>query len=234
VEGTANRGHSRQPAKGTRGGRLLLTKMRVAKPPFDYGMLLAQLKIFLPCEHAKAEPRKKRKNGSGRPYYRIQCPDCGAPLSSQLAFTIVEDFKMTFGPIRNWDHTKEAAWLEHRLHFRRLLADHQNWERHYWWWREYGAYLGSSEWLLRRVRIFHRCNRICEMCSSAPATQVHHLTYERVGEELDTDLLGVCGPCHDTMHHEWPNDAPAPASKARSQSAVPHALRYAASAERVN
>ncbi len=183
-------------------------RMRISKPPFDYAMLQAQLKIFLPCEHPKAEPRRKIKEGNRQPYYRIQCPDCGAPLSSHLAFDLVDDFKKTFGPIRGWDHAAEADWLEKRLKWGRLLADHQNAQRHAWWWKEYDAYLGSPEWRARREKILVRSKRICEMCGSEPATDVHHLTYERVGEELDTDLLGLCRGCHDTIHFVWATKRP--------------------------
>lgn len=29
---------------------------------------------------------------------------------------------------------------------------------------------------------------------------VHHLTYERIGNELVSDLLVVCGECHEQIH----------------------------------
>jgi hypothetical protein len=36
------------------------------------------------------------------------------------------------------------------------------------------------------------------MCSDndAVATQVHHVTYDRLGDEAPTDLLAVCAKCH--------------------------------------
>lgn len=182
--------------------------MRVSKPPFDYALFKQQLKIFLPCDHPRAEPRRKIKAGNGQAYYRIQCPDCGAPLSPHLSFDVVDDFRATFGPIRPWDAAKEHEWVEKRLRFGRWLADHQNAQRHAWWWKEYDAYLQSPEWAVKRETILSRCRRVCEMCGSAPATDVHHLTYERVGAEMESDLLGLCRGCHDTIHFEWAKRAP--------------------------
>lgn len=182
--------------------------MKVSKPPFDYELFQAHLRVLLPCGHPQAEPRKKIKAGNGQPYYRIQCPDCGAPLSPHLSFDVVEDFRTTFGPIRPWDAAREEAWLEKRLRFGRWIADHINAERHAWWWREYDAYLRTPEWAAKREIVLTRCKRVCEACGSARATDVHHLNYKRVGEELDTDLLGLCRECHDTIHMELPEGWP--------------------------
>lgn len=30
--------------------------------------------------------------------------------------------------------------------------------------------------------------------------QIHHLTYERLGAELDEDLIAICEKCHRAMH----------------------------------
>ena len=35
--------------------------------------------------------------------------------------------------------------------------------------------------------------------------QVHHLTYERLGEELDSDLQALCKPCHNLAEAEKGN-----------------------------
>jgi len=174
--------------------------MKLSKPPFDYATFLAQLRIFLPCEHPRAEPRRKRKNGSAQPYYRIQCPECGAPLSQQLGYDLVEDFRTTFGEIKDWDYSKEAEWLERRVRVGSLLVEHQNSRRDIAWWRQYEAYLASPEWRVKREAVLSRCNRVCQVCEKSPATEVHHVTYDRVGEEQDGDLMGVCRTCHEAIH----------------------------------
>ncbi len=43
-------------------------------------------------------------------------------------------------------------------------------------------------------------SNLCEFCEQASAVYVHHLTYVRLGNELLTDLLVVCGGCHAILH----------------------------------
>jgi hypothetical protein len=47
----------------------------------------------------------------------------------------------------------------------------------------------------------------CEKCGASPekvtretALHVHHLTYERLGEELIEDVIIICRPCHEKEH----------------------------------
>jgi hypothetical protein len=68
------------------------------------------------------------------------------------------------------------------------------------WWRNYSAYLASPEWEMRRARILARDGYRCRRCRFQSATDVHHLTYERVGHELDEDLMSVCEACHQLLH----------------------------------
>ena len=58
----------------------------------------------------------------------------------------------------------------------------------------------TAAWQERRKKVFKRCNRICEGCGVNPATEVHHLTYKRVCNEMLFDLVGICGTCHDMIH----------------------------------
>lgn len=69
---------------------------------------------------------------------------------------------------------------------------------------EYIAYIQSKEWFeLRRARleldIF-----TCFVCGLSPddcCLQAHHLTYERVGNELMEDLVTLCVRCHAEIHN---------------------------------
>lgn len=174
--------------------------MKIKKPPFDHSRFLGDLRRFLPCDHPCAVPRKKIKERSGQPYFRRQCPDCGKPLSSQLRFDFVEDYIRNHGEIEDWDFAHEQAWLEKRLSLGEYFRNEQNGKRHAEWWRQYDEYRESSEWKEIRQRILDRCDHICEICRVAVATQAHHLCYDRVGEELLSDLQGVCRPCHEVIH----------------------------------
>lgn len=93
----------------------------------------------------------------------------------------------------------------------------------------YTEYLASAAWIQKRGRIMDRDNEQCP-CGSR-ATQIHHLTYARIGQEHDSDLRAVCDQCHDKIHqikdNGWPlrrasmlvfngtvpKDAPAPRKK---------------------
>jgi 5-methylcytosine-specific restriction endonuclease McrA len=76
---------------------------------------------------------------------------------------------------------------------------------------EYEKYLASAHWQeLRAHKLEQQRNELghncCEECGARPevtrktALGVHHLTYERLGEELLGDLKIICRPCHDKEH----------------------------------
>lgn len=73
------------------------------------------------------------------------------------------------------------------------------------WWARYAEYLQTDEWRERHDLVMRRCRGVCEGCGKAKATQVHHLTYKRVREEMLFDLVGVCDDCHDALH-SWETD----------------------------
>lgn len=66
----------------------------------------------------------------------------------------------------------------------------------------YYKYLQSESWFATRDRV-KAARPVCECCGLYTTDQVHHLTYERVGNELDDDLLAVCRPCHAGLHAKW-------------------------------
>jgi 5-methylcytosine-specific restriction endonuclease McrA len=71
------------------------------------------------------------------------------------------------------------------------------------WWRQYNTYLESPEWKARRKAVLERDEFLCQGCRKQRATQVHHLTYDRKGNEMLFDLVAVCDECHEAIH---PND----------------------------
>jgi 5-methylcytosine-specific restriction endonuclease McrA len=68
----------------------------------------------------------------------------------------------------------------------------------------YHWYLGSAFWRERREFILERASHICEKCGKRRATEVHHLTYIRVFQELPSDLVALCKPCHAEIHWRQP------------------------------
>lgn len=61
----------------------------------------------------------------------------------------------------------------------------------------YKAYLKSDKWKKKREQVFSHYGKRCYACRKpARILHVHHLTYERLGRELMSDLLPLCVPCH--------------------------------------
>jgi DNA-directed RNA polymerase subunit RPC12/RpoP len=65
----------------------------------------------------------------------------------------------------------------------------------------YTDYLKTPEWQERRQRALKTAGYRCQACGSGRALQVHHRTYVRRGQELNKDLLVLCGDCHSVFHH---------------------------------
>lgn len=72
------------------------------------------------------------------------------------------------------------------------------WEDRKIWYRE--VYLLSEEWKIKRQKVINRCNNICEGCGEKKVTQVHHITYDHIGNELLFELVGLCDDCHSIAH----------------------------------
>lgn len=63
----------------------------------------------------------------------------------------------------------------------------------------YHEYLASREWRLKRKEVIERAENICERCANAPVENVHHRSYEHLGNEHLQELAGLCRPCHEFM-----------------------------------
>lgn len=60
---------------------------------------------------------------------------------------------------------------------------------------EYLAYLQSYDWQLKREKALKRFGNRCAICNSPDHLQVHHRTYERLGDEAIGDLTVLCADC---------------------------------------
>jgi 5-methylcytosine-specific restriction endonuclease McrA len=65
------------------------------------------------------------------------------------------------------------------------------------WWELYNEYLASPEWASKRLRVRARDYGRCQLCNSDCFLDIHHLTYNRVGDEALFDLVTLCRNCHD-------------------------------------
>jgi len=120
-----------------------------------------------------------------------QCLACGRSLGS------VRRGKLGFAGLPDFDYALREAKNRERSEWWAVARDRQQAA----WWEWYSAYLLSPKWHAKRAKVLARDRNTCraEGCGK-PATQVHHLTYERVGDELLDDLVSVCDDCHDKCH----------------------------------
>lgn len=56
------------------------------------------------------------------------------------------------------------------------------------------------DWSVRRARYYATHPRRCVGCKSRRSLDLHHLSYERRGRELDSDLVCLCHDCHMQAH----------------------------------
>jgi len=71
---------------------------------------------------------------------------------------------------------------------------------------EYTLYLQSERWRKLRIATFLRAKGKCEICRRADAREVAHLTYDRIFNELLTDVIACCKPCHREMDSRWKSE----------------------------
>lgn len=64
----------------------------------------------------------------------------------------------------------------------------------------YANYLLTDHWKELRKVILNRDDNKCQLCSSKERLEVHHNTYENVGNEKLTDLITLCRYCHSNFH----------------------------------
>lgn len=72
--------------------------------------------------------------------------------------------------------------------------------------QSYREYLKSPAWFRKAQEAKKKANNTCQLCGKRTVwLDVHHLTYERLGHEIPTDLIAVCRACHDEVHNGSPD-----------------------------
>lgn len=65
----------------------------------------------------------------------------------------------------------------------------------------YARYRHTKHWRKLKAAVAKRAAGCCERCGAkVTRLDTHHKTYERLGEELLTDLEGLCRGCHERHH----------------------------------
>lgn len=66
----------------------------------------------------------------------------------------------------------------------------------------YDDYLATVHWRTKRIKIAEQNLFTCQICGKhiPNCFEIHHKTYERLGRELDSDLMCLCDECHKAEH----------------------------------
>jgi 5-methylcytosine-specific restriction endonuclease McrA len=167
-------------------------------PHFEFDYQAAAKRLGSPhfCAHSSSELRCK-PDKNNRPRYHKQCLACGSNSGSRVSAAQVPDP----ATVPLWDEVlPKQVWAEfqQRMNAHRdqeTQAARKRWNDHY-----YGKYLPSKEWKEKRRLVMLRSQGICEGCRRQPASEVHHLTYQNVGDEFLFQLAALCHQCHDRLH----------------------------------
>lgn len=127
---------------------------------------------------------------------RRQCQSCGCLLKNAVAHALAK----ANTPDVDIEHLK--VFLESTQGRTQIIYDRQTVQAK---WKaemkeKYADYLDSSEWRERHRLVMLRAGGICEGCRTRQASQVHHLTYDNIGEEFLWQLVAVCRSCHERYH----------------------------------
>jgi 5-methylcytosine-specific restriction endonuclease McrA len=152
------------------------------------------------CPHDRIEVRR-RTSDSGRVSYWPQCLCCGRFPKGQVAkATLADPAAVPDADDTLYDayyaaqrRREDAVDQKHVRIQKRKRAEHRRW---------YDQYLNSPAWRAIRRAVMERAQGLCEGCRRRPATEVHHQTYDNVGNELLWELKAVCSHCHARCHPE--------------------------------
>lgn len=152
------------------------------------------------CKHAQTEMRfRVLSNGARSVQY--QCLRCGQAASNAIKQATLTVEQLATLPA--WDKRLPELYAEDQAARRageRQKSDAEfeieRAERK----RKYYEYLQSESWQRKRLIVLERDEYLCQGCRQARATQVHHLTYAHLFDELLFELTSVCDPCRRKCH----------------------------------
>jgi 5-methylcytosine-specific restriction endonuclease McrA len=149
------------------------------------------------CSHVETIRCKKLKSNNTEEF-RNQCKKCGVQVGKAIRKDTLSAQDRAEMPLWN----DEIGKSFHDAMAARSNALYQEDEKRSLeeWQAQYDAYRRTPEWRARRQLVLLRAHGICEGCRSAPATEVHHLYYDSLGEEFLFDLVAICEKCHARFH----------------------------------
>ena len=134
-------------------------------------------------------------NGKEYPNIKEYCKLIGVevpPTKKESKTFLIKEYQRELSPI--FKGVKLPVWYRKK----RIKKDPKEWQTK----REfYENYLNSSKWITFRNKIKKERGDKCEKCGKEGVVlDGHHITYERLTEELPEDILIICRPCHEKIH----------------------------------
>jgi len=149
------------------------------------------------CKHEESELRDYNTSNGGW-QRKPQCLKCGSS-----AGTSIKRDKDLDVPL--WDAKLKSRWVSSRNAKREeiesLLIERTS-QLKTGGYAEYEDYLLTDEWRKKRALVLKRDGNVCQGCLSAPANEVHHLTYENIFQEFLFELISLCRDCHKMLHNK--------------------------------
>lgn len=127
-----------------------------------------------------------------------QCIRCGSATTSALKQS--EFSPDVLASLEPWDDALQKRYWDDLREKERIAREGESAEELAAKREKYHEYLKSPAWLHKREQVLERDAYICQGCRDARATQVHHLTYAHIFNELLFELTSLCGECHDRCH----------------------------------
>ena len=68
---------------------------------------------------------------------------------------------------------------------------------------DYKEYIKSTAWYQKRLARLKKDKYTCQKCGDTEFLEVHHLTYDNLGDEPMEDLVCLCRDCHQAIHDKY-------------------------------
>lgn len=131
-------------------------------------------------------------------HIRIQCDHCGGclnmknPLNHEAYDNKIKG-EFSTEMLINWKQAKKSESDYIYNISKQLKFANSNYSK-------YLNHLQSVYWKNIRLQVLLRDENTCQLCKTALAQDVHHLTYINLGNEKLEDLISYCRPCHALVH----------------------------------
>jgi len=118
----------------------------------------------------------------------------------KLEYEMVKDFKHSYMRCPGCEEKRikrEEEW-ENRDKQHKIKEEKRRLRREELHTMPYHEYLQTPEWKETRYVAMKKANFKCQLCGDGGKLNTHHNTYKRRGYEMSSDLMVLCGNCHET------------------------------------